>query len=216
MTTLRVLLCLMFALVSSSVYATAASDNFNRANESPLTSPWATESGFSGIYLASNAVKAAGANTSSFSRYDSGTWDPDQWAEVTYGTVDADTGGPAVRMTGSGNGYFVTFNSGLLKVFRASGFIAVGTQPAVSVTTGDVVRLEINGTSLEVFKNTVSVWTATDSGIASGKPGIFSYDGTTTMDNFNAEDVNGAGGGTKVNPISGRGGTAAAPIALGN
>lgn len=175
---------------------TAASDSFNRADESPLASPWATGSLHSGIYLVSNGVKASAANTSSFSYYNSGTWDADQWAEVTYTTVSTDTGGPAVRGGSNGAHYMVTFNGGLLKVFyvdSGGGFTGIGTQPAVTVTTGDVVRLQITGSNLEVFKNTVSQWTGTHSTLTSGNPGIFSYDGTTVMDDWNAEDVNGAG-----------------------
>ena len=64
-------------------------------------------------------------------------------------------------------------------------------------SAGDVLRLEIQGTTLTLKKNGSVVTTTTDSTFSSGSPGIVGFGNLTTTraDDFNAGSVSQGGGG---------------------
>lgn len=101
-------------------------------------------------------------------------FDPDQFAEIT---VDSTvTGGPGVlvRMS-SGDGYGARpVGDGTLEIVRfdsgsATSLASGGTEP----TVGQVLRLEVSGTSLTCKVNGTTQVSTTDSNHSTGAPGVY-------------------------------------------
>lgn len=121
------------------------------------------------------------------------TYPNDQWAQLTLGSVVesvTDNGlGPAVRMaSGALTAYFAQCNTHEIKLYKAisSTFTQLGTD-AAAAAAGDVIYIEAQGTSILVKKNgTTIIGPITDSGIASGKAGMWCSQSATvpTGDNF--------------------------------
>lgn len=176
---------------------TTASDNFNRANETPLATPWANCYG-SGMNLASNAATST-ASTDKGSFYNSGTWGANQSAEGTVGALasNAAYSGVLVRANGSGNAFQVYTDGVSGAAHTAFARWDAGTTTelggiATTFTAGDVIKLEVSGTSgsitLTAYKNGTQVGQLTNqTGPNSGNPGLGCY-GTATIDNWSATD----------------------------
>lgn len=173
-----------------------ASDNFNRANETPLAAPWATSYG-GGMQLVSNVAQS----TTSTDRgsYYTGTWGADHSSEAVIGNLVNSTNyaGVLVRADGSGNAFQLGTDgaSGAAHTFFGRWDAGSFTELAGIVTTfanGDVIKLEVSGQSpnitLTAFKNGVQVGQLTgQSGHNGGNPGIGCY-GLATVDNWSATD----------------------------
>ena len=169
-----------------------ASDNFTRANESPIASPWAVPTGFGTMKLASNAVTATTASTDSACRYTLSTATDSQ---VTIGTVGSSDGGPAI-FDASGNGYSANGAGGNISVLRFAGgaFSATIGSTAGSWASGNTVRIRRVGNTLVVSINGADVLTsASDTTYMTGNPAIHNFDGTETVtawtDNVAPTDV---------------------------
>src|SRR6266446_7828989 len=88
-----------------------ASDNFNRANESPLASPWVV-SGF-GLNLVSNKTEGSQAAANCTSFYDTSVaWPDDQYSQATIVGPFTDGRGLVVRWSGGDNGYLLVVDTG--------------------------------------------------------------------------------------------------------
>jgi hypothetical protein len=170
-----------------------SSDNFNRANETPLAGNWTSVTGQPGtLNLSANAVSIGNAGNDA-AYYYTGTWANDQTSsvEVTASNSSAGAGaGPVVRAATGANTFYraVVDSTGNYEVGKviAGTFTSIRTG-TVSFANGLALKLSITGTTLTLFYNGTQVGaTMTDSSIASGKPGI-GYSSTltaTTMDNW--------------------------------
>lgn len=170
-----------------------ASDDFNRANGA-LGADWA--SFFGGITVSGNA--ALGGSLVSAARWTASTFAADHWSEATISGFASGTTYPgvAVRLDASGNGYYIAIDSGNAYVQRLTGGVefSIATR-STSWANGDVMRLEVVGTTLKVFKNGTQVGTdVTDATYSSGQPGLFCY-GAATVDGWSADD------GVPVGPV---------------
>lgn len=172
---------------------TTASDDFNRANESPVGAPWTSVIG-GGANLSSNALTST-ATTDRRSLY-SGTWGNDHIAHVNVGNLTSGVNYAAVCVrlatTGGGRGYEVytdgVSGAGHTEIARwDAGAATVLASVATTFVNGDKLSLRIAGTTLTVYKNDVSVGTTTDSTYSSGNPGCGAYQ-SGTVDNFSADD----------------------------
>jgi hypothetical protein len=169
-----------------------ATDNFNRANEAPIGSPWATTSLGAGISLVSNAVIAATPSTNHLSRYDGGiSWPADHYSQAVITNVGTNTGGPAVRVQANGDNYQIVNDSGTIRLFRviSGGFVSL-EDTAVTVANGDVIRVVASGTTISILKNGVTAASQTDANISGGMPGIYLYDAVSTWDDWEGGDLN--------------------------
>jgi hypothetical protein len=102
----------------------------------------------------------------------------DQYSEITVGTLSGGSGiGPAVRMKTDFSYYYLYADGSFIylqKVVAGAAAVTISTITQVTVP-GDVIRLEVQGTTLRSYFNTVLKDTATDSAIASGFAGFFSF-----------------------------------------
>lgn len=182
-----------------------ASDNFNRANENPLSSPWASVAGVGALRVVSNMVANSGTDTDCAMRYDGVAWPADHYSEVVVGAAVPQDAGPGVRISTSGqNGYFANAYDGWLHIFKwVSGVpTTVADLAELGPANGDAFRLAVAGNVLRVFVNGVQRGAdATDSSLATGQPGVHIYESDVRYDSW--------AGGTDETPgtheVSGRG-----------
>lgn len=162
------------------------SDNFNRANEDPIIAPWASVT-INPIRLVSNAAWRGVDNTYSLAYWGGSTWPANQYSQVivpgpSAAAMDA---GPAVRVTTGGNGYYYKVSTATLHRVVADTVATLATFSDPTPSTTLVYKLEIIGTTLSVYKNSVLLGSATSTTFANGRAGI--YCGTNAganVDNF--------------------------------
>jgi hypothetical protein len=185
------LITAILVLPAKAFAATAASDNFNRANGS-LGAGW-TDMSDGGLAISNQMVVGNAAGTSGDIRTGE-SYANDQYSQVTV-TATPLTGtqwiGPMVRAQNGGTAlyvgiYFWNNGSPQLMVFKringawtqlgssyASGALAVGT----------TLTLTVVGSTLTFAQNGTTRVTASDTSLASGAPGIMA-NGAATADNW--------------------------------
>lgn len=160
-----------------------ASDNFNRANESPLGSPWASWGSYGALRVVSNACQnSAGSDAESGMLYNSSSANSSQ-VDYISGTTD---GGPSLHCGPGPDGYLVTaYNAVEVFIFRVDdgGYTELGHTTGVYVAT-QPNRLRRSGASLIASVNAVDLVTVSDSTYIGGSPGVFAYAGNIIQDNW--------------------------------
>ena len=151
------------------------SDDFNRANETPLGGAWSTilQAGDS-LNLTDNQILVAG--TTSYNQYayrNSESYADNQWsqAKVKVNPLDVEVGGPTVRARSNGgdwNGYIASImDNATIIVWVAYGnpldWEQVGTSiTGLTLTANDSIKISINGNVINVYENGVLIGTKTD------------------------------------------------------
>jgi hypothetical protein len=193
------------ATVGSIIYT----DNFDRANENPLNSNW-TKAGTNtnDLRVVSNEVIGTTNLARNAAYYSAGTFGADQYSEVS---VDDDSIGPAVRIQ-TGQSYLAGYTfreghppeqAGLLVIYR---YLTDGTGSTISsvsgsVSPGDVLRLEMEGTTLTPYKNDVEVpgLAVVDTTFTTGYPGIYTWVNTVAADDWEGGGLNALSDGNTYN-----------------
>lgn len=182
-----------------------ATDNFNRANETPLASPWGVSHGGAGgnCNLSSNAV-TADSTTDKFIYYSGSVTSANQYAQWLYASaITNDDWGPAVRIdntAGDRHGYWYSVYAGGfdgLNKFVSNAFTHVEDwHQAFGV--GDTARIEASGSTISGYRNGVEVSgsPATDTSLTSAGlgAGAFVYQTGGSIDDFDGGDLGGGGG----------------------
>lgn len=170
-----------------------ASDNFNRANETPLAAPWATTGYGDQLSLVSNAAKSP-SNSDHASLYTAAASGADQYSQCSLTTVTSGIGGPAVRAitTSGGNFYFIEAVSSSASEF---GKIVTGSYSdlgAGGAVLANPVRITAAGSTIRAYKNSTTELPSspkTDTSIATGQPAIFLYDTGGSADDWSGGDL---------------------------
>lgn len=181
---------------------TTASDDFNRANETPLASPW-TNWLSTGANLVSNAATGVSA-ASRASFYNSGTWSDDQECSGIVGNLGSgvrySSVGVRCAATSGGRGY-MCYTDGVAGashtdiVRLTNGTETIIKSVATAFANGDRIGIRAVGTSISMWKNGTQIDSVNDSTYTSGYPGINFY-GLATMDDWQAADVGTGTGGS--------------------
>jgi len=224
-TTLSVITCLSFFVVVNLVQAitfqeiyqyqttgqvlgsTIVSDNFNRANETPLAAPWAKILSTAGtLNIAGNVVVASNSNIDAQYYYTGITVGPDEFSQAAIsvsGGNSSDVGyGVAVRTSlGTAKTYYrlvvnkLASNNIELGKF-INGTYTMLTRRTTSWTDGDVLRLEVAGSTLKIYQNSTQLGAdVTDASISSGGVGI-AYSAQVSggsIDNWSGGDLTSGG-----------------------
>jgi hypothetical protein len=176
----------------------SVSDDFNRANESPLASPWTAVTGGGALNLFSNAAHSSqSGGIDEFRVYGSSGIGADQFAQATIASISGGAvAGVLVRFqTAAKAGYRFYATTGGCQIDRLPGSVNIGSAGA-GVSAGDVLRLEVQGTTLRGYVNGVLRCTGTDSTYASASnPGLYASGtvaGDPALDNFSAGDLGGS------------------------
>lgn len=175
-------------------------DAFTAASNSTLqaySANWTISAGAFSVDATNDAVypNSAGAECGAF--VNSETPSANQYAQVVLSNVvDANASvGPAVRCSTDGNYYGLYYSrsgGGMVFLFKMVAGTWTGIAEAIGIgvwANGDVLRLEVEGTTLTPKRNgtlIAALGTKTDSSLASGRIGICGYDALATcrMDDF--------------------------------
>lgn len=167
-----------------------ASDDFNRANESPLASPWGPWGSLGTCRLVSNAVQnSAGSDTDSGCLHTTSAAGDSDWI-YTSGTTD---GGPAIHCSTGPDGYFMTaYNAVNTFMFRLDngGFTQLGAEIVGVYVSTQRARLRRSGNDLIYSFNGADLMTRTDTTYTGGNDGAFEYAANLILDGW----TNNAGG----------------------
>lgn len=167
-----------------------ASDDFNRANETPISAPWTLAMGTK-PNLASNAMSAA-ASADTLVYYSGAASTANQYAQTQSSTDNPDCG-PAVRVSASvDDAYFLTSaNVGnvywkcvatTVSSFASTGFVA-------GVGAGNIIKLEVSGSTLTKSENGVAGTSTTDTSISAAGDGVGVFMFANTLDNWQGADI---------------------------
>jgi hypothetical protein len=184
--------------------STLASDNFNRADENPLSGSgvWSTYSANDPLALVSNQVRGTvvggtvdGLETHTVSLPN------DQWSQATLVALGASYSEVGVMLRfaapNTESGYFFTvYDAGAGvhgHIVKVTATVQVGlTDFAMTLIGNDVIRLEAIGTALTAYQNGAQVSTTTDGDFGSGRAGLFFYTqsplANTKLDDFSCGD----------------------------
>ena len=193
--------------------ATLATDDFNsypddHLGAGPANTNW-SNFGANGLDTVSGAIKPEVLLSDGGDVFDGVAFPNDQWAQVTYTSVDSgvtDQAGLGLLLRGnstlsdaSRNGYRIVFNSASTNNISVAKYVT-GTytllgQITKSLVNGDVLYAQIVGSTIKVFVNGVQAGSdIIDAGasIASGFPGVSTsspVQAGALLDNFSAGSV---------------------------
>lgn len=130
--------------------------------------------------------------------YSGASFGNDQYSEVVIGVHNQE--GISVRASGTGG----SRNCYYAQAFSAFGWelykIVAGTETSLANDFGggsavfaatDVIRLEVTGTTLTLKKNGSTLTMTTDGALASGSPGVMSFDASGRLDSWEGGDFGG-------------------------
>ena len=175
-----------------------AQDVFNRANGTSLGPNWTPLIGtnIAALQLVSQQIESAAVSPSmSKEMYYGGlNWSPNQYSEAQVVSATGDGyEGPAVRMT-SNDTYYACLvlatgagNAKVQIVSENSGNQAIlASSTTATVAPGDTIRCTVQDTSLTMTDQTTSTMllSFSDSGIASGYPGVVDNAGSVAVSNY--------------------------------
>lgn len=192
-----------------------ASDNFNRANSTGLGANW-TKAGDASIFrfdvVSNAAVPESLAGADSMAYYNAVTWPNDQYsqAKITVtGTGGGGSGpGVAVRVGITGLNWYRAVvdhagsNNVSLSIMVGGAYSDIWLRNA-TFTDGDVLRLEVQGTTLRVKINGVQVGgDVTDSTFSTGNAGLAysTSESAATLDDWEGGDFSGGASPQTVTP----------------
>lgn len=164
-----------------------ATDDFNRANSASMGANWTTVTGVNlnanGFDIVSNTAQPALRTMDSMELWNAFSFPNDQYAQAALTMTGTTTGiGPGVfvRGTTATNGpcyratatKSATNNVEVLRQDATPAYVSLG-QRTTTWVDGDVLRLEVQGTTLRVYQNGTQLGAdITDSTYASGSAGI--------------------------------------------
>lgn len=157
-----------------------AADHFHRAN-GDLGSNWTpiAFTGYDPLLISSNQVQnTTGADDQS--GYTGTTWPVDQYSQVTIASATLGRVGVVVRSDPSGVSAacyaLVWLGTSVVVIYKisSSGVLSSLAQSVQTFAVGSVLKLSVQGTTLNGFLNGTLVLTVDDSAITTGVPGIFS------------------------------------------
>jgi hypothetical protein len=158
------------------VYTKVLKDDFNRANEEPVTG-WTDYSG-NGMRIVSNAITKAVGDGGAYWAADAALTDFEAYFLVATAPDGADY--MQFRSDGS-NIYELRFGNG--DVYKHPGATLVFSCTGFPLTAGQELAVQAIGSAIEVFVDGVSKGSGTDATYASGRIALESY-GTMAMDSF--------------------------------
>lgn len=155
-----------------------ASDNFNRANESPLASPWISVTGLAngGLSLSSNKVINNTGTGGDQASLNSNSQVGD--SQVTISTVNDADGGPVICASQNPfNGYTVTnYVGSAIEIYKiTNGSFSFIASASGSYAANDQIRLRRSGNNIISSKNGSQLSSQSDTTYMTGYDGIFLY-----------------------------------------
>jgi hypothetical protein len=183
--------------------AVIVTDDFNRANSTGLGADWTDVA--NGFNVASNQATSRGGSANNLAVFTGASWTGgnDHYAEaaIQAKSAAADAAAACRCSTTPTNAYIYDVNDTdavalggsmecqLYSVVGAGpAFTALGSPVTETVSAGDVIRTDANGTTIRGLRNGVQKVSVTNGALATGKPGLWAFSTTATFDSFAAGD----------------------------
>jgi len=168
------------------------SDDFNRANETPIATPFTVQPSSTGtINLATNAITKNGAGDCFYYYNNAAGWNADQSSQFLYATtITTSDWGPAVRIGSNGfSGYcYNSFTGGAVLVKFVTGNFTAIESAAAGAVAGQTVKTDVAGSTLTYSRNGTpdanSPGTDTSLTTAGNGAGVFIYETGGSLDDF--------------------------------
>ncbi len=167
------------------------SDNFNRADENPLSGGgnWASPANAAPCQIVSNQLKSTSATKDGIALWAADSPSNDQWSEiqiVSGPTLTNNDTGPCVRMqSGAAEQYYQLDIYSDHWFFMKDGQTNLGVSQPHALAANDTFRLTVIGNVLHCSINGVDTgYTVTDNTYASGSIGIYIWGLSTIIDNW--------------------------------
>lgn len=184
---------IQFVVAGGSTASEVTMDPFNRADQNPLAGNWTKAGGAATtLQLLSNAVQGVTAGGEGLMFYSAVTWPADQYAECQVSVASTVGGGPAVRVSGAAETAYIaqvhTNGTAISMAKFVAGVYTAFQNLTVAVASTDTIRLEVQGSTLRLFKNAVQVGPdVIDGSIVTGSAGMDYVSNTTgRIDNWAA------------------------------
>ncbi len=163
-------------------------ETFTAGNGTDITSVgssiWAYGNGSSGkLFVTDNRIRAILNEGIAWFARRAGTFTDNQYAQITLSKLASSSSvGVCVRANNAGTGYILVAASNIYYLIKRVSYSYVELKSASGTfNVNDILRLEVSGTTLTCKQNGTAFWTATDSAITGGNPGVADM-------SFNASD----------------------------
>lgn len=176
-------------------------DDFNRADQNPITGNWTTGlSGWGSNNLRILSLALGDASTSDAAAYwNANSFSNDQFSSIKFSVINTNDQplGPCVRMDGTAKTAYCCnaagggSNENIIK-FSAGTFTQLATQNVTNVATGDLLRCEVQGSNISWVLNGVTAFTTPDPDIISGNLGIALSDSSVAINFWQGGDLSSA------------------------
>ena len=175
--------------------ALPATDNFNRADENPLNANWTGT--LNNWRVISNQAQGTTFNYSAI------YWSADAFGNDHYSQAvnkQVSDAGPAVRVSAGPKSYHFDAKAGSNTVMQkdVNGTFTNLQTGLATPAVNDLMYIEAVGTTIKMKINGSQIGTdQTDSALATGSAGLWTYDTTGIVDDFQGDNLGAAGRTTK-------------------
>jgi PKD repeat protein len=148
-------------------------DDFNRADADPIGAPWVTITGQGDVAISSMQLKGSVEASPGGGAYYNASFDNNQYSQATIAAMS--NVGVTVRTSPTERSYyrFQVIDAANADIGKyVNGTFTQLTPIAGTFAAGDVIRLEVSGSTLTAIQNGSTVGTATDSDLTGGFPGV--------------------------------------------
>jgi hypothetical protein len=173
--------------VPVSSYLNSGYDNATRANGA-IGANWTVTTG--GINVASNTFQGTSSTNNAF--WSVNPFAADQFAEAAVTALNAGTDfiGPSARVSAGGNWYScVESNASMIFQKNVAGSTTNVVTQTVTGAVGDVLRIEVQGSTVKCFQNGALIITQTDTSLTSGSPGMEFFGTVATLKNWSGGNL---------------------------
>lgn len=178
-----------------------ANDDFNRADAGTLGSNWTTQTNEVTCGVTSNKVARTNIFNFNGNWYNAVSFTGDHYSQAVCQVNNADAGiAVRCRCQPSAQSYYAggadanQFGTFKYRIWKnvAGTLTSLAAHGSQETAAGDVVRLEVQGTSLKLFVNSVELLSTTDSALSGGAPGLnadINPTGTAVWDDWVGSDL---------------------------
>jgi hypothetical protein len=173
--------------------ALPATEDFTGA-AAALSGSWTQQNGATTVNKNGSGAGVCSGGAQSFAFWNADTFNAAQYAQLKIVSVTTDTqyDDVGVRMSGTGGSYnaYVVYTdgaSGTLHTAIAKEVAGSETELlalTVTLAANDILRIEVNGTTISAYKNGVLIASTTDATFSSGSAGLGLFNTTASVDNW--------------------------------
>jgi PKD repeat protein len=148
-------------------------DDFNRADVDPIGAPWVTSPGQGDVAILNSELKGSVEGVPGGGAYYNGSFANNQYSQATIAVMS--NVGVTVRMSATEQSCYrfqvVSATNALLDKY-VNGIYSQLDNVVGTFAAGDIIRLEVSGSTLTAIQNGSTIATANDNSLTGGFPGV--------------------------------------------